>query len=175
MQNRANTKIIFGSWKAYNDNLTDRAFGSKWLDMSDYDTPEDVYEEMHNEGFTDEELEETFIQDFESDIDNLFRDCDNVNVEDAMRILEMVDDSDNEIEAINAYLEEVSDNIDEACDAELYWHDGSTLADICEEYTRECHEIPDYLDAYIDWDAMARDWSFDGNWYESSDGVLEIS
>ena len=67
MLNLLNVKIVFGSWKAYNE-ANDRALGSKWLDMSDYDSVEEIYEELKKEGFTDQELEETFIQDYEADI-----------------------------------------------------------------------------------------------------------
>jgi antirestriction protein len=172
MLNKMNCKIVFGSWKAYTEN-NQRALGSSWLDMDNFDSVEEIKSALINEGFTSAELEETFIQDYEADFD-IFKNCDYINIERAFEILEQIDDSDNEAEAIGAYLEEVSDNIEEACDSELYFYKDMTLAEVCEEITRECDNIPDNLENYIDWEAMARDWSFCGGWYESTNGVLEV-
>lgn len=168
-----NCKIVFGSWKAYNENGA-HALGSNWLDMNDFDSVEEITEHLkNNEGWSDEELEETFIQDYEADAE-IFNNCDYINIDRAVEILEQIDDSDNEAEAIKEYLEEVSNNIQEACNSELYFYKDMTLAEVCEEITRETNDIPDYLENYIDWEAMARDWSFEGCWYESFNGVLEV-
>lgn len=59
----SNIKIVIGSWGSYNA-CNERSLGSKWLDLSDYSDWDEVVEELKNEGFKlngiDEEL---FIQD----------------------------------------------------------------------------------------------------------------
>ena len=56
-------KIVIGSWGSYNA-CNERALGSKWLTLSDYDDWEEIEKELKKEGFIlngiDEEL---FIQD----------------------------------------------------------------------------------------------------------------
>lgn len=60
-----NIKIVVGSWGSYNS-CNDRSLGSKWLDLADYNSWEEITEELKKEGFElngmDEEL---FIQDCE--------------------------------------------------------------------------------------------------------------
>ena len=60
-----NIKVVIGSWGSYNE-CNERALGSKWLDLSDYSDWDEIAEELKNEGFKlngiDEEL---FIQDIE--------------------------------------------------------------------------------------------------------------
>ena len=57
--------IVIGSWGSYNA-CNERALGSKWLDLSDYDDWEEIEEELKRQGFElngiDQEL---FIQDIE--------------------------------------------------------------------------------------------------------------
>ena len=56
-------KIVIGSWDSYNA-CNERALGSKWLTLSDYDDWEEIEKKLKKEGFIlngiDEEL---FIQD----------------------------------------------------------------------------------------------------------------
>lgn len=56
-------KIVIGSWGSYNA-CNERALGSKWLTLSDYDDWEEIEKKLKKEGFIlngiDEEL---FIQD----------------------------------------------------------------------------------------------------------------
>ena len=40
---------------------------------------------------------------------------------------------------------------------EGYHGSWNSLADYAESFTRDCHEIPDFLDYYIDWERMGRD------------------
>ena len=64
---RNNTiSIVIGSWGSYNE-CNERALGSKWLDLADYDEWEEIEEELKKQGFQlagiDEEL---FVQDIEN-------------------------------------------------------------------------------------------------------------
>ena len=58
--------IVIGSWGSYNE-CNERALGSKWIDLSDYESWEEIEEELKKQGFKlngiDEEL---FIQDVEN-------------------------------------------------------------------------------------------------------------
>lgn len=54
-----NINIVIGSWGSYNA-CNDKALGSEWLDLSDYDSWEEIQEELEKQGFDlngiDEEL-----------------------------------------------------------------------------------------------------------------------
>ena len=56
-------KIVIGSWGSYNE-CNERALGSKWLDLSEYSDWEEIEEELKNEGFILDGIdEELFVQD----------------------------------------------------------------------------------------------------------------
>ena len=60
-----NISIVIGSWGSYND-CNERALGSNWLDLSDYNDWEEIVEELKREGFELDGIdEELFIQDIE--------------------------------------------------------------------------------------------------------------
>ena len=42
--------IVIGSWGSYNE-CNERALGSKWLNLADYDSYDEIVEELKNEGF----------------------------------------------------------------------------------------------------------------------------
>ena len=67
MKNKIN--VVIGSWGSYNA-CNSRALGSKWLDFSTYSSWDEIEEELINEGFRlngiDEEL---FVQDVEGLVD----------------------------------------------------------------------------------------------------------
>lgn len=66
-----NISIVIGSWGSYNE-CNNRALGSKWLDLSDYSSYEEIEDEFKKEGFNLDSIdEELFIQ----DIDGLPSDC----------------------------------------------------------------------------------------------------
>lgn len=58
-----NISIVIGSWGSYNE-CNERALGSKWLDLSDYEEWDEIVEELKKEGFELDGIdEELFIQD----------------------------------------------------------------------------------------------------------------
>ena len=63
--NQNTISIVIGSWGSYNA-CNNRALGSKWIDLSDYNDWEEIIAELEKQGFKlngiDEEL---FIQDIE--------------------------------------------------------------------------------------------------------------
>ena len=62
---KVNINIVIGSWGSYNE-CNERALGSKWLDLSDYEEWDEIVEELKKEGFELDGIdEELFIQDVE--------------------------------------------------------------------------------------------------------------
>lgn len=179
MNNYLNCKVVVGSWKAYNE-CNERSLGSRWLDLSDYETLDEVYDELKNEGFTELELEETFVQDYEADIE-FVDNCDYTNIDSLWEKVEKLDDiidylGENEVKA---YLEAVGNisDLDDVRSTELYLYaDCDTLSDLAYELVQEGFygEIPDSISTYIDYEAMGRDLSLDGCYYETAYGVLEV-
>ena len=45
-----NISIVIGSWGSYNE-CNNRALGSKWLDLSNYSSYEEIEDELKKEGF----------------------------------------------------------------------------------------------------------------------------
>ena len=59
-------KLVIGSWGSYNE-CNERALGSDWLNLADYDTWEEIEEELRREGFELDGMdEELFIQDIDN-------------------------------------------------------------------------------------------------------------
>ena len=60
--------------------------------------------------------------------------------------------------------------------ADAYVGEYSSEAEFAEELTRDCHQIPEFLEYYIDWEAMARDlFMSDYRGADSSSGVYVFS
>ena len=60
-----NVSIVIGSWGSYNE-CNERALGSKWLDLSDYTDWEQITDELKEEGFILDGIdEELFVQDIQ--------------------------------------------------------------------------------------------------------------
>ena len=60
-----NISIVIGSWGSYNE-CNERALGSKWLDLQDIYSWEEIEEELTKQGFELNGLdEELFIQDID--------------------------------------------------------------------------------------------------------------
>ena len=58
-------QIVIGSWGSYNE-CNERALGSKWLDLANYSDWDEIVEELQNQGFELDGIdEELFIQDIE--------------------------------------------------------------------------------------------------------------
>lgn len=83
----------------------------------------------------------------------------------------------SEEEALEAYLNnEHKDFTDEFSDEifdkfrDAYCGQYDKFVDFIEERFRETTEIPDYLDNYIDFEAVARDWQHD--FWSSNDGHI---
>ena len=59
-------RIVIGSWGSYNE-CNERALGSKWLTLNDYDDWDEIEEELERQGFILDGIdEELFVQDIEN-------------------------------------------------------------------------------------------------------------
>ena len=176
-------KIVIGSWGSYNE-CNERALGSKWLNLADYDKWEDIENELKKEGFELDGIdEELFIQDIEGLPSNACE-WDYTNPKTLFEILkesEVLDD-DYKYETMLAYLDvrDFSDfenlvNIKGSHwddDIHIYkgydWEDYGRM--MFEEY---CYQIPEVLENFIDFEAYGK---YIGDCYaqECENGIIEI-
>lgn len=184
MKNYFEIKVVIGSWKAYNE-CNERALGSKWLDVGDFESLEELKEELKLEGFTSEELEETFLQDYESDLNcELFNNCDYISIEKLREVVEILENIESyDVEKVKAICEaygieealEVIEN-DELEDFSLY-EDCEDASDYAREMYQEgaFGEISNrFLENYIDFEAIGRDMVINSEIEETSFGVLAV-
>ena len=177
-----NISIVIGSWGSYNE-CNERSLGSKWLDLSDYEEWSDIEEELRKEGFQLDGIdEELFIQ----DIDN-FPDCSvNWDYMHPQRFFEILKESEiltnsYKYETFEAFLEVESwdefecrvNNDGSNWDDDIYLYKEYDWFDLGREMMTMCHEIPDYLDNYIDYERFGEEYRYDG-FQEYSNGIIEI-
>lgn len=176
-------EVVIGSWGSYNE-CNERALGSKWLDMSDYDSWDEIAEELENQGFELDGIdEELFIQ----DISGLPADgvnWDYVNPKELFETLKesgILDDS-NKYDLMCAYLEVRSfDDFEEKVkdrgerwDDDIYLYKGFDW----EDYGREmfdacCYQIEEHLLSFFDFEEYGK---YVGECAEEcSAGIIEIN
>ena len=49
-----------------------------------------------------------------------------------------------------------------------------TMEEVAQEYMQECYDIPEYLENYIDYKAVAGDMRYDSCYYETDYGIIAI-
>lgn len=178
-------KMVIGSWGSYNAG-NEKASGSKWLDLSDYNTWDEILEELKKQGFDlngiDEEL---FIQDIEG------IDVGNTEYANPAEIFNTLKESgclndEYKLEVADAYIEvvgwddfarQVSDYGDR-WDDDIYFYENMTPEEVVEQMIEDVY--PDlnfdnlgWLSNYItiDYEGIARD-SYE--YHEVSNGTIEI-
>ena len=174
--------IVIGSWGSYNE-CNERALGSRWLDLSDFNDWEEIEEELKKQGFELDGIdEELFIQDIEG-IEDSSTNWDYCNPQDLFEVLKEAEvlTDDYKYEIMCAYLEVYSFSDFERLVKEYgsHWDWDINLwknrdwYDIGYELLHDCNEIPDYLDNYIDYERFGRELMYDG-FHEYSNGIIEI-
>ena len=178
----SNISIVIGSWGSYNE-CNERALGSKWLDLEDFDGYEEIEEELTKEGFELDGIdEELFIQDIDG-IDAKAMNCDYIHPKDLFELLQEADviSNDYNYEMMSAFLEvrtwedfknRVNNCGSNWCD-DIYLYKNQGWYDLGYNFMHECYQIPDYLDNYIDYERYANDLRYDG-FEEYSEGIIEI-
>ena len=158
-------QIVIGSWGSYNE-CNERALGSKWLNIADYEDWTEIEEELTKEGFKLKGIdEELFIQDIEGiDAEN------NWDYEHPKYLFEILQESgvledSYKYEVMQAYLEvrcfeEWKDLVNSRGN---HWDDDITIwkgydwADYGKEYFENCcYNIPENLIDFIDFEAYGK-------------------
>lgn len=176
-------KIVIGSWGSYNE-CNERALGSKWLNLADYDSWEDIENELKKEGFKLDGIdEELFIQDIEGLPSNACE-WDYTNPKILFEILkesEVLDD-DYKYETLLAYLdvrdfsdfENLVNNKGSSWDDDIHIYKGYDWEDYGRMMFEEsCYQIPEVLENFIDFEAYGK---YIGDCYaqECENGIIEI-
>jgi hypothetical protein len=176
-------KIVIGSWGSYNE-CNERAYGSRWLDLADFDEWDDIEEELKKQGFELDGIdEELFIQDIEN-IPSSAANWDYVNPEDLFNLLkeaEVLDDL-HKYDVLMAYLEicsfddfkQLVDNYGSRWDDDIILYKNYDW----EDYGREMFElmgyqIPESILDYFDFKAYGESFEYD-DIHEYSEGLIEI-
>ena len=182
MISNCTVSIVIGSWGSYNE-CNERALGSKWIDLSDYNVWEEIEEELKKQGFQLDGIdEELFIQDIE-DINDSSANWDYMLPQ---RLFEIVKNSGIldtaykfgvmeaflEVRCFSEFEERVRTNGERwDDDINIYknydWYDfGREMVDICG------YEIPSSLEDFIDYEAYGK---YCGEYvHEYSNGLIEI-
>lgn len=174
-------KIVVGSWGSYNS-CNERALGSAWLDLTEYDNWDEVCEELEREGFelygNDEEL---FIQDIDSDIEGF--NCDYMHPATYFNLLKEggIFEHSYKTDIAAAYIEacgfeswaKLVNDYGDCWDDDIIFWENMDMVDVAHQYIEECYNLSEFAERYFDYEAFARDLSY-GNIYETSKGVIEI-
>lgn len=174
--------MVIGSWGSYNA-CNERALGSKWLDLSDYECWDEIVKELEEQGFELDGIdEELFIQDIEG-IPTDSVDWDYFNPKELFEILKIsgVLDDEYKFEIMQAFLEVRSfkewegliEKYDDSWDMDIYLYSNQSMVDVAYSLVEELYNLEGPLANYFDYEAFARDLSYDG-YTETSYGVIEI-
>lgn len=177
--------IVIGSWGSYNE-CNERALGSQWICLNDYDSWDEIEEELVRQGFELDGIdEELFVQDIENFISSGSVNWDYVHPQSLFELLKksgVLDDDDKyekaviycEIEGYACWKEEV-ESYDDDWDEEIYLYPHMDWYDLGYYFIHEvnCCEIPDWLENYIDYAKYGESLSYDG-FHEYNNGIVEI-
>lgn len=176
-------KIVIGSWGSYNE-CNERALGSKWLDLGDFNEWEEIEEELKNQGFELDGIdEELFIQDIEGDWGF---NCDYMHPK---RLFELMLEGNlhfnGQEELALAYIEARSwedlvsliESKGKHWDEDIYFYKDMTPEEVAEQMINDCYPDLDFsrmgwISSYvtIDYKGIASDEPY----YEVSGGTIEI-
>ena len=123
--------------------------------------------------------EEYAIHDFE---DNLGLDGlkigEYMSIKELNELGERIENIDTyDVDAINALYEALGDFKDALTRFETgdyVYYGNMTMEEVAQEYMEECYDIPEYLENYIDYKAVAGDMSY-GDYYETAYGVIYVA
>lgn len=172
-------KMVVGSWGSYNA-CNARALGSEWICLNDFEEWEEIEDELKAEGFELDGIDqELFIQDIEG-IDGF--NCDNMHPKKLFNLLKEAEVLSDEykykkaLALIEAFgwsdFEDLIEKYGDCWDDDIYFYEGQTLEDVAYDLIHDCYNLPEIAKRYFDYEAFARDLSFDG-YTEVSNGVIE--
>jgi len=178
-----NISIVIGSWGSYNE-CNQRALGSKWLDLSLFETWEEIEETLKKQGFDLDGLdEELFIQ----DVEGLPSGCCNWDYMNPERLFNLLYDADvidnnHKYDVMFAYLEvrnfddfeELVERHGSNWDMDINLYKGFDYEDYGREMFETCdYKLPANLENFIDFEQYGK-YMADCYVYEYSDGLIEI-
>ena len=172
-------KVVIGSWGSYNE-CNERALGSKWLNFAEFDTWEEIEEELIKEGFELEGIdEELFIQDISEDMGF---DCDYMHPQRLFNILNESEilKSDYYFEKALAFIEaygwndfvQLVEEWGDSWDCDVCYYSGYDWEELGKEIFEEMgYNLPDYLENYFDFERYGEDLSDEG-YIETFYGII---
>lgn len=169
--NTINIEVFVNTWKNYNENGAD---GGRWVALPMDQNELEALLENIADAIGDDDPEWT-IHDY--DLGNLHFDIDQYDdiFELNDLVQELADLDEWEVATVAAYLEAVNSRLsfalDELSDCVLYY--GQNMEDVARELIDQCCYADEFLLRYFDYEAFARDLSFD-SYYETSFGVLRV-
>ena len=165
--------IFVNTWGNYNENGAD---GGQWITLPmEADELEEVLENIA--ALMKDEDPEWFINDYEWTIDQELGDVH--EMDSITEWNERCQEADNleewEAEEIAAAIEAYGYTFAEALDRQqrgcFIFYPGQDLEEVAEELINECYDLPEFALRYFDYEAFARDLSFDG-YTETKYGVI---
>ena len=143
----------------------------KWVELPISD--EELEATLEEIGIDGERYQETFITDYETDINGL-KIGEYDGIEELNELTEVIEANDPEaVEALIYFgydtAEEIADYIDD-----ILFFEGSDDYDIGYYYAIECGclDIPDNIQNYFDFEAYGRDIELEGNFYFANNGYI---
>ena len=165
--------LFVNTWGNYNENGAD---GGQWITLPmEAEELEEVLENIA--ALMKDEDPEWFINDYEWTIDTELGDVH--EMDSITEWNERCQEADNleewEAEEIAAAIEAYGYTFAEALDRQqrgcFIFYPGRDLEEVAEELINDCYDLPEFALRYFDYEAFARDLSFDG-YTETKYGVI---
>lgn len=145
-------------------------------------TTEEIYAAYDEIGVADGTMyEESFISDYETDINGLSI-SEYASIDELNELAEELENFDEyELEAFGAMLDygyATDEALQKVQDGEYMFYEGCcSMAEVAEQYADETgllNSIPDDLRCYFDFEAFGRDMDGNGHFIETDSGYIEI-
>ena len=165
--------LFVNTWGNYNENGAD---GGQWITLPM--NPEELEEVLDNIAALMKDTDpEWFINDYEWTIETELGDVNEMdNIQEWNERCQEADNLEEwEAEEIAAAIEAYGYTFAEALERQqrgcFIFYPGRDLEELAEELINECYDLPEFALRYFDYEAFARDLSFDG-YTETKYGVI---
>ena len=165
--------LFVNTWGNYNENGAD---GGQWITLPM--DPEELEEVLDNIAALMKDADpEWFINDYEWTIETELGDVNEMdNIQEWNERCQEADNLEEwEAEEIAAAIEAYGYSFAEALERQqrgcFVFYPGQDLEEVAEDLINECYDLPEFALRYFDYEAFARDLSFDG-YTETKYGVI---